>query len=156
MIDVTMLKNIREDNDLKQNQMADILHVKRSAYSLWELGINIIPLQKLITFADYFNYSLDYTLGLTKNKDSDHIIKGLDLKVLGENLRKIRLEHNLTQKEIAKILNVEQACITKYEKGNICISTSNLYKYSKKFKIPIAKLCGKVKSENKELQEINN
>ena len=40
--------------------MAEILDVNRSTYSLWELGINIIPLKSLCSFADYFNYSIDY------------------------------------------------------------------------------------------------
>ena len=38
------LKDIREDHDINQEQMAKILKVNRSTYSLWELGINIIPL----------------------------------------------------------------------------------------------------------------
>ena len=56
MIDFSKLRDIREDNDLNQEEMANILHVKRSAYSLWELGINIIPLNHLINFTDYFHY----------------------------------------------------------------------------------------------------
>lgn len=45
MINFTRLKDIREDNDINQTQMAEILDVNRSTYSLWELGINIIPLK---------------------------------------------------------------------------------------------------------------
>ena len=37
------IKRIREENDLTQREIADILGVKRSAYSLWEIGKNIIP-----------------------------------------------------------------------------------------------------------------
>ena len=55
MINFTRLKDIREDNDINQTQMAEILDVNRSTYSLWELGINIIPLKSLCSFADYFN-----------------------------------------------------------------------------------------------------
>ena len=47
MIDFKKLRDIREDNDLNQRKMAKILHVKRSTYSLWELGINIIQIEKL-------------------------------------------------------------------------------------------------------------
>ena len=63
MINLSKLKDIREDNDISQEEMAKILGVNRSTYSLWELGINIIPLKKLCDFADYFNYSIDYVLG---------------------------------------------------------------------------------------------
>lgn len=146
MINITKLKDIREDNDISQVQMAEILGVNRSTYSLWELGINIIPLKSLCNFADYFNYSIDYVLGLTNIRKNPNLIKGLDLIKLGENIKKIRLQNELSQENIASMIGVTQACITRYEKGLICISTSNLYKLSKEFKIFLSELCGKVKS----------
>lgn len=146
MIKITKLKDIREDNDISQVQMAEILGVNRSTYSLWELGINIIPLKSLCNFADYFNYSIDYVLGLTNIRKNPNLIKGLELIKLGENIKKIRLQNELSQENIASMIGVTQACITRYEKGLICISTSNLYKLSKEFKISLSELCGKVKS----------
>ena len=141
MISFTRLRDIREDNDLSQEDMANILEVSRSAYSLWELGINIIPLNKLWNFSIYFKYSIDYVLGLTNERNSEILNKKLDLKILGNNLKIIRKQNKLTQKEMANILNVTQACIVKYEKGIIEISISNLYKISKRFNISINKLC---------------
>lgn len=146
MINFKRLKDIREDNDINQEQMAKILGVNRSTYSLWELGINIIPLKSLCDFADYFNSSLDYILGLSNNKSSKNLIKGLDLKILGNNIKAIRIKNNLSQENIAEILGVTQACITRYEKGIINISVSNLYKFAKEFKISINYLCGKTKN----------
>lgn len=69
--------------------------------------------------------------------------KGLDLIKLGNNIKNLRIKKELSQENLANILGVTQACITKYEKGLICISTSNLYKLSKKFKISLSELCGK-------------
>lgn len=80
MIDFKRLKDIREDNDISQKQMAKILNVSRSTYSLWELGINIIPLNYLCSYADYFNFSIDYVLGLTDEKNIKIILEGLNLK----------------------------------------------------------------------------
>jgi len=148
MIDFKRLKDIREDNDLNQDDMANILGVKRSRYSLWELGINIIPLNYLSNFADYFSVSLDYILGLTNKKNDNNLIKGINFEILGNNLKLLRKKNNLSQEDMANILNVTQACITKYEKGQIQISTSNLYKVSKKFKISLSELCGKSESKN--------
>lgn len=145
MINTSRLKDIREDNDINQNDMSKILNVNRSTYSLWELGINIIPLKNLCDFADYFNLSIDYVLGLTNTKNIKNINNGLNLKVLGNNLRSIRIKNNLSQENIANILNVTQACITRYEKGLIYISTPNLYKFAKYFNITINELCGKTK-----------
>lgn len=145
MIDFFRLRDIREDNDINQIRMAEILGVSRSAYSLWELGINIISLNYLAFFADYFDYSIDYVLGLTNVRRKNNLIKGFDLKILGNNLKEVRIKNSLSQEDMARILNVTQPCITRYEKGLICISTSNIYKISKEFKISISKLCGKEK-----------
>ena len=145
MINFKRLKNIREDNDISQEEMAQILKINRSTYSLRELGINIIPLKKLCEYADYFDVNIDYVIGLTNDKKIPILYKGLNLKKLGSNLKKIRVKKDLSQENIADILNVSQACITRYEKGIICISTSNLYKFSKEFKISLSKLCGKSK-----------
>lgn len=145
MINLSKLKDIREDNDISQEEMAKILDVNRSTYSLWELGINIIPLKNLCDFADYFNYSIDYVLGISNNRLSKNLIKGLNLQKLGSNMKKIRIKHELSQENVANLLGVTQACITRYEKGIICISTSNLYKFSREFKISLNELCGKTK-----------
>ena len=142
MINFTRLKDIRENADISQKEMASILKVKRSTYSLWELGINIIPLSYIVSFADYFNYTIDYCLGLTNIKNSLNK-KGLDLIVLGNNMKKIRLKNNLSQENIADTLKVTQACIVRYEKGLVCISTSHLYKFCKEFKVSMSYICGK-------------
>ena len=145
MIDFQRLKDIREDNDINQETMSQILGVPRSTYSMWELGISVIPLKPLCDFADYFNITLDYALGLTNNKTSKNLIKGLDLQVLANNMKEIRKKNNLSQENIADILKVTQSCIVKYEKGRVYISTENLYKFAKEFKISINELCGKTK-----------
>ena len=151
MIDLKRLKDIREDHDLSQKDMARILHVNRSTYSLWEIGINIIPIKYLSLFADYFNYSIDYVLGLSNNKNNNYLKKGFNKITLGHNLKEIRQKNNLSQENVALMIGVSQACIVRYEKGLIDISTSNLYKYSKKFNISINELCGK----NKKIETTN-
>jgi len=145
MIDYTKLKDIREDNDISQEEMAKYLNIPRSTYSMWEIGISIIPLLYLCKLSDYFNFSVDYILGLTNNRSSKNLIKGFEIKTLGNNLKEIRLKHELSQENVADILGVKQPCIYKYEKGLICISTSNLYKFSKEFKISMNEICGKGK-----------
>lgn len=140
MMDVTRLKDIREDKDLNQEQMARILHVKRSTYSLWELGISVIPFDHLYDFASYFHLSIDYVIGLTNDR-SEVDYPPFDLKLIGENLKEIRIENNMLQKDVANKLNTTQACVARYELGTICISTSNIYKYSKIFKTSITSFC---------------
>ena len=123
--------------------MAEILGVKRSTYSLWELGINIIPINDLSNFADYFDLNIDYIVGLSKNRSNNGNKSNFDINVLGQSLKKLRKKNKLTQEEFGKLINVSQAAINKYESGKIQISFSNLYILSKKFNISISELLSK-------------
>ena len=147
MINFNRLREIREDHDLSQKQMAEILNINRSTYSLWELGINIIPLKELCNFADYFKISLDYILNISNYKNSKNYVEKLNLETLGYNMKKIRIQNHLSQEEIADIIGVTQACVNKYEKGKITISVPVLYAFCKNFDISINHLCGKTKEE---------
>ncbi len=147
MINFNRLREIREDHDLSQKQMAEILNTNRSTYSLWELGINIIPLKELCNFADYFKISLDYILNISNYKNSKNYIEKLNLETLGYNMKKIRIQNHLSQEEIADIIGVSQACVNKYEKGKITISVPVLYTFCKNFDISLNHLCGKTKEE---------
>lgn len=63
------IRNLREDNDKTQKEIADYLHIKQTTYSKYELGKINIPVEMLEKLADYYNVSVDYLLGRTKNKD---------------------------------------------------------------------------------------
>lgn len=58
------LKDLREDNDLSQTQVADVLNMKYQQYARYESGEREIPLHHLITLAKFYNVSLDYLAGL--------------------------------------------------------------------------------------------
>jgi len=60
--------DLREDNDLKQGTIAEILNVKQATYSRYETGILEIPIVDLITLSKFYNTSVDYLLGLTDEK----------------------------------------------------------------------------------------
>ena len=59
------LRDLREDSDLKQIDIAKILDIKQTVYSRYERGFQTIPLQHLVKFADYYDVSVDYILGRT-------------------------------------------------------------------------------------------
>ncbi len=65
---IERLREIREDKDLKQKDIAAILKITQQMYSEYELGIRIIPLEKLCILAEYYNTSLDYLVGLTNER----------------------------------------------------------------------------------------
>lgn len=63
------MKELREDNDLKQSDMAEILELtNQQAYQRYESGKVQMPIKLLIKIAKYFNISTDYLLGLTTDK----------------------------------------------------------------------------------------
>lgn len=61
------LKSIREDNDIKQKQIAEILNVSQNTYSQYETGVIPITAETLIKLADYYDVSIDYLLDRTNN-----------------------------------------------------------------------------------------
>lgn len=61
------LKNIREDKDLKQKEIAKILDVHQTTYSDYELGKLNIPVSVLIKLSHFYGTSIDYLLGQTDN-----------------------------------------------------------------------------------------
>jgi transcriptional regulator with XRE-family HTH domain len=62
------IRNLREDNDKLQVEMAAYLNVKQTTYSKYELGKINIPVDVLIKLADFYDVNLDYLVGRTKNK----------------------------------------------------------------------------------------
>ncbi|MBR0416657.1 MAG: helix-turn-helix transcriptional regulator [Firmicutes bacterium] len=63
------IKDLREDHDLKQKEIAKILSCSQRVYSNYERGDLDIPTQILIKLADYYDVSVDYILGRTQNKE---------------------------------------------------------------------------------------
>lgn len=61
------LRDLREDHDKTQNEIADYLGMKQPQYSRYENGLRDIPSDILIKLADYYNVSTDYIFGRTNN-----------------------------------------------------------------------------------------
>ncbi len=65
---IERLREIREDNDLTQKDIALVLGTTQQVYSRYEKGENEIPVRHIITLAKYYKVSADYLLGLEKRK----------------------------------------------------------------------------------------
>lgn len=61
------IKDLREDRDLTQTEVAKILGMSQTGYSKYETGENDIPTSILIKLAEFYQTSVDYLLGLTDN-----------------------------------------------------------------------------------------
>ncbi|MBR5294917.1 MAG: helix-turn-helix transcriptional regulator [Oscillospiraceae bacterium] len=62
------IRDLREDHDLTQKQIAQMLGMSQTGYSKYETGENDIPTQVLIKLADFYQTSIDYLLGRTNQK----------------------------------------------------------------------------------------
>lgn len=63
------IRNLREDHDLKQEDIARLLHCTQACYSNYETGKRDIPTEVLHTLADYYHVSIDYLLGRISRKE---------------------------------------------------------------------------------------
>lgn len=64
------IRDLREDHDLTQQQVADILNISQRGYSHYETGNNDVSSEVLIKLANYYNVSIDYILDRTDTKKS--------------------------------------------------------------------------------------
>ena len=62
------IRDLREDHDLTQKQIAQMLGMSQTGYSKYETGENDIPTQVLIKLADFYQTTTDYLLGRTDEK----------------------------------------------------------------------------------------
>ena len=133
----------REYHGLKQKDVAKILKVSRPNYTRWETRAEIIPLRKLNELCNYFKIDMDYVMGLkrkaTKMRD-DNVI---DKKIVGENIKKLRINHNLTQENLASLLHTTHSVISAYEHGKTLILTAFLVQICKTYKVSMDKMCNR-------------
>lgn len=65
MYNYQRIRDIREDSDKKQSEIADVLKISRQQYQLYESGKRELPMHHFIKLARYYNISLDYLAGLS-------------------------------------------------------------------------------------------
>ena len=67
-MNIQRLKEIREDKDLYQKDVADYLKIKQQQYSEYEIGKRLIPINYLSELADFYDTSIDYLLSKTNER----------------------------------------------------------------------------------------
>ena len=137
------LKDIRENNDLKQKDMAEILNVSRPNYTRWETKEKIIPLTKLNDFCNYFQINMDYVIGLTNNLISIDEKIVLDKKIIGENIKEFRNKNKITQEELALKLGTTHSVISAYENGHNLILTAFLINLCRIYNLSADAICNR-------------
>ena len=69
MIMYKRIRDLREDHDLNQNQLAEILNISQSTYSRYESGFLDVPSEILIALSKLYKVSVDYILGISESTE---------------------------------------------------------------------------------------
>lgn len=136
------LKDIRIENDLTQTQIAKILNTTQNSYNRWENNVELISLKKLTRVCNYFNTSMDYLVGITRNNigNGKH---DFNYSIVGNNIKIFRKDNKLSQKDLATLLNTSQSTISAYEAGKTIILTAFALEIVKKYNISLDWLFGR-------------
>ncbi|MCI8889247.1 MAG: helix-turn-helix transcriptional regulator [Hungatella sp.] len=128
------LKCLRKQRGLTQQELADILGVKRSTVANWESSKREPEIDMLVCIAEYFNMSLD-----------NLVLKELKplLPLYASNIKYLRKRQEITQEDMAKLLEVSKSNMSKYESGAVELSNQGLIKVSEIFNVTIDDLLKK-------------
>ncbi len=133
---IKRLRDIREEKEMTQEDVANILKVNRSTYTGWETGRDTIPLVRLNVICRCFNVSFDYIMGLS-NEDKHYEEITINAKIIGKNLKKFRKDRDLPQKELFNYLNTTSSTWSAYETGKVIIKTDFLYTICQKYNLSV-------------------
>ena len=133
------LKNCREELEITQEELGKVLGVSRKTVTGWENNYDTMPLRKMVQFSNLYKYSLDYITGLSSKNEYIKIDK-LDKKKIGNNLKRIRVNLKMTQKQIADECMISQTTYSNYETGQYLITTLALYTICYKHNISYYKI----------------
>lgn len=141
-------EELRQENNLRQQDIADILGEKRNTYSKWENCINDMPLMVSNKLVNFYHTSYDYILGLTNTKE--HINKKLDidLNLISKRLKLIRKENKLSQSILSKKLGFPQTTYSQYETGKSIPTTLKLLTMAQYYNISFDYLVGRKNNKN--------
>ena len=137
------LKYLREEKELTQKDLSDLIKIHSATYSQFERESSIIPIKRLNTFANFFNVSIDYLFGFTNNRQYKNNQKDINLELSGQRIKEFRKANKITQVKLSTFLNTTQSNLVGYEKAKFPISTPYLYMICNKYQLSADYLLGK-------------
>lgn len=137
------LKYCREELEMTQSELGYIYGVSKGTVANWENGYSVIPLNKLIKFSNYSNYSLDFICGFTRTNNELPKIKKVDKHSIGSKLKELRKSLNLTQQQFSDNCHIPQSTYSHYEIGYKLITTLNIYSICKTYNVSMDWLVGR-------------
>ena len=144
MIYSNRLKELRDEKNISQQDIAKYLKIDNSLYAKYEKEYYVIPIKHLNTLCNYFNVSFDYLFGLTNKLNYKENINEIDCLKSGNRIKEFRKENKITQERLASELNMARSALANYERGRTVIATPFLYTICKKYQISADYLLGKI------------
>ena len=129
----TRLEELRENRDIKAKEIANTLSIAESTYSQWENDKIPIPTRRIVQLSNYYKINIDYMFKLTDKKREIKSHYKIDLKLIGNNLKEIRNDLNVSLREIGTILNTSFSAFASYERGEHLVQSHILIDLSKNF-----------------------
>ena len=112
----SILKNLRNEYKLNQNELADKIGISRSSIAMYETGQRTPDYETLIAISNFFNVSSDYLLERTNFKYAQE--NSIESTSFHERLKLARKNLNYSQKEFAQKLHIAPNTYNGYETGN--------------------------------------
>jgi len=148
------IRNVREDKDILQYELADLIGIKSKTYNLYENGLRSIPFPVLSKVLDELDLSLDYVLGLSEKRTYPNL-KEIHVDILQKNLRTYRKKMRLSQMEMSNLLNCSQQALSEYERGNLAIPLLTLKTFCQITRISADTIAGRTNTL-RTLEKVHN
>ncbi len=143
------IRDLREDSDLFQKNIASLLGTSIQQYNKYELGIREIPLQHLVTLAVFYRTTSDYILGLTNKRSLPlhysrpaHINYAICMVTLHRRIFLHRKRLGMKQSDIAQHLQTTQQVYSQYERGKKSLPCHHLKHLAQMFGVTSDYLLG--------------
>ena len=120
------LESLKEEKEFKSKDVAKYLKVAESTYSEWEHNKIPIPTRRIVQLADFYEVNIDYILKLSNEKKTIKCTTTLDLESIGNRLKEVRKELDLSLRELGDKLNSAFSSLGSYERGEHLIQSDTL------------------------------
>ncbi len=137
-----LIAQIRTERGLSQREVAKRLKISLAVYKLYEANARAMKIDELNALSNYFKVSLNALLGITKNIRTVHLLD-IDYKYLRFSIRYVRKINRITQKDLAKDLQVSIATVAKFEKHPEYMTATYLRAFATRFHVSADYICGK-------------
>lgn len=122
------LKTLRQEYNLSQQELADKIGISKSSINMYERGEREPGIETVKRIADFFNVDVDYLFGVSDVKKRREFKVIRINKSIAHNIQHHREQANLSQKELADLLGIDEAVVADLESGKSTLKKDMLYK----------------------------